>query len=129
VSAVLGVTFDWNIGHIALAVAAVVLGSAFFTTLSVSIAGLVLTRDRLIGIGQAITMPLFFGSNALYPVAFMPGWVRAITLINPLSYEVNALRRLLLGLPGNLWLDFGVLAFAAVLGVSVASSLLGRLAR
>ncbi len=128
-STILGVTFDWNVAHIALAVLAVVLGSAFFTTLSVSIAGLVLTRDRLMGIGQAITMPLFFASNALYPVALMPGWVRAVALINPLSYEVNALRRLLLGMPGNLWLDFGVLTFAAMLGVTVASSLLGRLAR
>ncbi len=128
-STVLGVTFDWNVLHIVLAVVAVVLGSAFFTTLSVSIAGLVLTRDRLMGIGQAITMPLFFASNALYPVALMPSWVRAITLINPLSYEVNALRRLLLGMPGNLWTDFGVLIFAAVLGVTVASLLLGRLAR
>jgi ABC-2 type transport system permease protein len=128
-AALLGVTFDWNPLHILLSVLAVVLGSAFFTTLSVSIAGLVLTRDRLMGIGQAITMPLFFASNALYPVALMPGWVRWVALINPLSYEVNALRALLLGLPGNLWLDFGVLTFAAVLGVTVASSLLGRLAR
>lgn len=128
-STILGVTFDWNLVHIVLAVVAVVLGSAFFTTLSVSIAGLVLTRDRLMGIGQAITMPLFFASNALYPVSLMPSWVRAITLINPLSYEVNALRRLLLGMSGNLWTDFGVLVFAAVLGVTVASLLLGRLAR
>ena len=128
-AAILGVTFDWNVVHIVLAIVAVLLGSAFFTTLSVSIAGLVLTRDRLMGIGQAITMPLFFASNALYPVSLMPGWVRWITVINPLSYEVNALRGLLLGLPANLWLDFGVLTFAAVLGVSLASSLLGRLAR
>jgi ABC-2 type transport system permease protein len=128
-AAILGVTFDWNLAHIVLAIVAVLLGSAFFTTLSVSIAGLVLTRDRLMGIGQAITMPLFFASNALYPVSLMPVWVRWITLINPLSYEVNALRGLLLGLPANLWLDFGVLTFAAVLGVSVASSLLRRLAR
>ena len=37
---------------------------------------LVLKRDRLMGIGQAITMPLFFASNALYPVAIMPGWLQ-----------------------------------------------------
>lgn len=128
-AAILGVTFDWNVAHIVLGVIAVLLGSAFFTTLSVSIAGLVLTRDRLMGIGQAITMPLFFASNALYPVAIMPGWVRWITAVNPLSYEVNALRGLLLGLPANLWLDFGVLTLAAVLGVSLAASLLDRLAR
>ena len=47
------------------------------------------------GIGQAITMPLFFASNALYPVAIMPGWLKVISLVNPLSYEVDALRGLL----------------------------------
>ena len=41
-----------------------------------TLAGLVLTRDRLMGIGQAITMPLFFASNALYPVALMPAWLQ-----------------------------------------------------
>ena len=120
-STILGVTFDWNVAHIALAVLAVVLGSAFFTTLSVSIAGLVLTRDRLMGIGQAITMPLFFASNALYPVALMPGWAGRSALINPLSYEVERpAAAAASGCRGNLWLDFGVLTFAAVLGVTVA---------
>ena len=65
--------------------AVVVLGSAFFSCLSMTIAGLVLTRDRLMGIGQAITMPLFFGSNALYPEQLMPGWLQAISKANPLS--------------------------------------------
>jgi ABC-2 type transport system permease protein len=81
------------------------------------------------GIGQAITMPLFFGSNALYPVDIMPGWLRAISAVNPLSYQVNALRGLLLGTPSNLWQDFAILIVAAVLGIIAASSLLGRLAR
>jgi len=40
-----------------------------------TIAGLVLKRDRLMGIGQAITMPLFFASNALYPIQLMPHWL------------------------------------------------------
>jgi ABC-2 type transport system permease protein len=38
-----------------------------------------------------------FASNALYPADVMPVWVRAITRVNPLSYEGNALRQLLLG--------------------------------
>jgi len=128
-SAILGVTFDWNPLRIAGVVAAVVLGSVFFSTLSMTIAGLVLTRERLMGIGQAITMPLFFGSNALYPAALMPGWLRAFSAVNPLSYEVNALRVLLLGLPGNVGLDFVALFVASVLGVTAASALLQRLAR
>jgi ABC-2 type transport system permease protein len=128
-SAILGVHFDWNPIHLLGAVLAVVLGSAFFATLSVTIAGIVLTRDRLMGIGQALTMPLFFASNALYPVALMPAWVRGVALVNPLSYEVRALRTLLLGLPGNLWLDYGVLLFAALIGITAASVLLPRLVR
>jgi ABC-2 type transport system permease protein len=81
------------------------------------------------GIGQAITMPLFFGSNALYPVAVMPGWLQAVSKVNPLSYQVDALRGLLLGTHAHLALDYGVLVLAAALGILSASSLLGRLAR
>jgi ABC-2 type transport system permease protein len=94
-----------------------------------TIAGIVLSRDRLMGFGQAITMPLFFGSNALYPVAIMPGWLQAVSKANPLSYEVDALRGLLLGTPAHLGTDFAVLLVAAALGIAAASSLLGRLAR
>jgi ABC-2 type transport system permease protein len=49
--------------------------------------------------------------------------------INPLSYEVDALRGMLLGTPAALALDFGVLVGTAVLGIGVASALLPRLAR
>ncbi|MET8956376.1 ABC transporter permease [Streptomyces sp. NPDC004393] len=129
IAALLGVAMTWNPLRLLGVAVAVVLGSAFFSCLSMTIAGIVLTRDRLMGIGQAITMPLFFGSNALYPVAVMPGWLQAISKINPLSYQVDALRGLLLGTPSQLPLDFGVLAVAAALGVTSASSLLPRLAR
>ncbi|GAA2264661.1 ABC transporter permease [Kitasatospora cystarginea] len=129
VAAVLGVSFSWNPLHLAGVAVAVMLGSAFFACLSVSIAGIVLTRDRLMGIGQAITMPLFFASNALYPVSLMPGWLQAISKGNPLSYEVDALRGLLLGTPAHLALDFSVLACAALVGIGTASALMGRLAR
>ncbi|HEY4402927.1 MAG TPA: ABC transporter permease [Acidimicrobiia bacterium] len=126
---ILGVHFTANPLFLLAAALAVVLGSAFFATLSLTIAGLAMTRERLMGIGQAITMPLFFASNALYPVALMPPWIRAFSVINPLSYEVNALRRLLLGTPGNLLVDFSVLLFALVLGVTVAAAILPRLVR
>jgi ABC-2 type transport system permease protein len=74
-------------------------------------------------------MPLFFASNALYPIALMPGWLQAVAKVNPLSYEVDALRGLLLGTPAHLLLDFAVLAVSAVAGILVAASLLDRLAR
>jgi ABC-2 type transport system permease protein len=115
--------------HWLAAVVVVVLGAAFFSCLSITIAGIVLRRDRLMGIGQAITMPLFFASNALYPTQLMPPWLQVISRVNPLSYEVDALRGLLVGTPATLWLDGGVLVVSAVGGIAVASSLLGRLAR
>ncbi|GAA2242615.1 ABC transporter permease [Streptomyces amakusaensis] len=129
IAAALGVALTWNPLRLAGVALAVVLGSAFFACLSMSIAGVVLTRDRLMGIGQAITIPLFFASNALYPVALMPGWLQAISRANPLSYEVDALRGLLIGTPAHLPLDFGVLGLAALAGIVCASALMGRLAR
>ncbi|MEU5389447.1 MULTISPECIES: ABC transporter permease [Kitasatospora] len=128
-AAVLGVGMTANPLRLLGVAVAVVLGSAFFSCLSMTIAGIVLTRDRLMGIGQAITMPLFFGSNALYPVDLMPGWLQAVSRANPLSYQVDALRGLLIGTPSHLALDFGVLALATVAGITAASALLGRLAR
>lgn len=128
-SAALGVALTWNPLDLLGAVVAVLLGAAFFATLSMVIAGLARTRERLMGIGQAITMPLFFASNALYPVTVMPAWLQALSTINPLSYEVEALRGLLLGVPARLPLDFAVLAVALLAGITAAATLLPRLAR
>jgi len=104
----------------------VFLGANFFSTLSLVIAALVRSRERVQGMGQLITMPLFFASNALYPISLMPAWVAVIAHLNPLSYMVDGLRALMvaggagtLGLP----LDFGVLLVANVLIVSLAARL------
>src|SRR5690349_17363085 len=62
---------------------------------SLAVACLVKTRERFMGVGQVLTMPLFFASNAIYPIASMPSWVRGIAKVNPLSYQVDALRALM----------------------------------
>ncbi|GAA1625693.1 ABC transporter permease [Georgenia ruanii] len=128
-AALLGVALSRNPLDLLGMVVVVMLGSAFFACLSITIAGVVLRRDRLMGIGQAITMPLFFASNALYPLAIMPAWLQAISRVNPLSYEVDALRGLLIGTPAHLALDLAVLLAAAVAAIAAAAALLGRLAR
>ncbi len=78
--------------------------------LSMILASLVRTRERFMGIGQLILMPLFFASSALYPLAIMPPWLRVVAHVNPLTYEVHGMRQLLLGISagGTLWLDFVV---------------------
>jgi ABC-2 type transport system permease protein len=128
-SAILGVALTGNPLKLIGAACVVALGSAFFSCLSMTIAGLALSRDRLMGIGQAITMPLFFSSSALYPEKIMPGWLQAISRCNPLSYQVDALRGLLIGTPAHLGLDLIVLAVATVAGVTASAALLPRLAR
>lgn len=125
----MGIGLTVNPLRILAAMGVVALGAAFFACLSMTLAGLVRNRDRLMGIGQAITMPLFFASNALYPVDVMPEWLRWLSAVNPLSYEVNALRAILLGTPGSTVLDVAVLVVAAALGVFTASALLRRLVR
>jgi ABC-2 type transport system permease protein len=129
ISALLGVSLTTNPLRLLGAMVVVLLGSAFFCCLSIVIAGLVLSRDRMMGIGQAIMMPLFFASNALYPVQLMPGWLQVVNHVNPLSYQVEALRGLLIHAPARYVLDFGVLFGAAALAIAVAAALLGRLAR
>ena len=128
-AALLGVALTDNPLKLLGMAAMVCLGSCFFCCLSITIAGLALTHDRLMGIGQAITMPLFFGSSALYPVDLMPGWLKIFNLVNPLGYEVDGVRGLLIGTPAQLGLDFGVLALASAVMISIAAALLGRLAR
>ena len=128
-SAILGVALTTNPLKLIATAFIVVLGSAFFSCLSMTIAGLALRRDRLMGIGQAITMPLFFSSSALYPVALMPGWLQVLTRFNPLSYEIDALRGLLIGTPANMALDVTVLVTVTIAGISAAAALLPRLAR
>ena len=50
----------------------------------------------------------------------MPAWLRVVAHANPLTYEVQGLRQMLVGVGGAgvLWLDFAVVAgfFAAMLG-------------
>lgn len=92
VAALLGVGIRWSPGAIALVVLAVFVGSCVFSTFSLLIACVVKTRERFMGIGQLLTMPLFFASNAIYPLDMMPGWLRAIAHANPLTYLVDLLR-------------------------------------
>ncbi|HVZ14156.1 MAG TPA: ABC transporter permease [Bauldia sp.] len=93
---VLGIGIDLNPLNLIGAALLIALGSALFSTFSLIIACIVKTRERFMGIGQVLTMPIFFASNAIYPIDIMPSWLKAVSLANPLTYEVDALRSLML---------------------------------
>jgi len=126
----LGVHLDWNPLAIAGTLLAVVLGAMLFSTFSLIIACLVKTRERFMGIGQLMTMPLFFASNAIYPVNIMPGWLQVIARINPLSYQVDLLRGLMLGqaLTAQDGIDFAVLVVVTIVLVAIGARLYPRAA-
>lgn len=107
-----------------------VLGAACFSTFSLIIACLLKTRDRVMGIGQVLTMPLFFASNAIYPITIMPLWLQVIAHINPLTYLVDALRTLMLTNTtdySSLLPDFAVLFCVTAVLVAIGAALYPRI--
>jgi ABC-2 type transport system permease protein len=108
VIAATGIAVRWSVAGVAGALLMLMLGTAAFACMSMLLAAGVKERERFMGIGQLIMMPLFFASSALYPLSIMPGWLHAIARVNPLTYEVQGLRQMLVGVGagGELWLDF-----------------------
>jgi len=125
VLAIAGISLHWSVLGIAGALVLLVLGTAGFACLSMILASLVRSRERFMGIGQLVIMPLFFASSALYPLAIMPAWLRALARVNPLTYEVHGMRQLLLGISGGgtLWIDYLVgLLFVTVMAAIAAKT-------
>jgi ABC-2 type transport system permease protein len=122
----LGVSMNWNPLALLGVVLVVMLGAGFFATFSLVIACIVKTRERFMGIGQILTMPLFFASNAIYPISVMPRWLQVISHGNPLTYQVDALRALMLsgGVSSyGIGVDIGILALATAILVVIGSRL------
>jgi len=118
----MGVRLRWEPQALLGVVVIIVLGSALFSIFSLIIACLVKTRERFMGIGQVLTMPLFFASNAIYPVSMMPRWLQVLSRLNPLTYQVDGLRALMVvggvtayGIGVDLAVLLGVTAGLAVL--------------
>lgn len=69
---------------------------------------------------QLITLPLMFASSAYFPIDKMPEWLQAVASVNPISYTIDAVRRLMIFSDGyaGLALDF---AFVGVFAVIVTA--------
>jgi ABC-2 type transport system permease protein len=110
--------------------AIIILSGATFSTLSLLVASLVKKRERFMGIGQVLTMPLFFASNALYPLEMMPSWLQNLSLFNPLTYQVDAMRYLMIAGEASqfgLWTDFGLSLLALCLLIAIATPIFPRI--
>ena len=123
VLAATGISITWSVEAVVGALVLLVLATGGFACLSMILASLVRTRERFMGIGQMVMMPLFFASSALYPLSIMPKWLRVLAHGNPLTYEVHGMRDLLLGVHagGTLWVDFLFVAAFLALAAAVAA--------
>ena len=71
-------------------------------------------------------MPLLFASNAIYPISIMPAWLQVISHINLLTYEVDALRALMIvggASAYGIGFDLGILLVATTLLIMLAARL------
>src|SRR5579871_4327301 len=73
----------------------------FLTALALSSLGLVVaarmrTMEGFQVVMNFLMMPLFFLSGALFPLSNLPGWLLVLNRIDPASYGVDAIRKVLL---------------------------------
>ncbi|MGI8802994.1 MAG: ABC transporter permease [Solirubrobacteraceae bacterium] len=64
------------------------------TAFGVMVAARIKQMQAFMGVMQMIVMPMFFISGALFPVAHLPGWLAFLNRIDPLTYAVDPMRRL-----------------------------------
>ncbi len=130
-SMLLGVKLNWSPLALVNVLAIVILAATLFSTFSLVIACIVKTRERFMGVGQVLTMPLFFASNAIYPTSIMPGWLKIVSHLNPLTYVVDALRTFMLaGSTSTFGLDadYAVILLTTIILVLIGARLYPRLA-
>jgi ABC-2 type transport system permease protein len=71
-----------------------------------------------------VMWPMFFFSGALFPVSNLSPWLAAVTKINPMTYGVDAMRGIILGINHySLLLDTAVLVVftAMMIGIGIMS--------
>ena len=127
-SLVLGVQLNFSPISMLGVLLIVMLGAACFSIFSIIVACLVKSREGFNGMGQLMTMPLFFASNAIYPIEIMPPWLQFVSRINPLTYQVDALRSVML-LNGTSIYGYGFDTAVLVLVLIVLTFIGGRLYR
>jgi len=91
--------------------------ASFFTALTLRATRMEMPQ----AIFQLVTLPLMFASSAYFPIANMPSWLQAVANINPISYTIDAVRRLMVFSDGfgRLPLDFAYVGIFAVVVTSI----------
>jgi ABC-2 type transport system permease protein len=59
------------------------------------------SSETVFAFGSFLTFPLLFMSTSLTPLEFMPDWIKTVSMFNPISYTVDAVRVLMIN--GFVW--------------------------
>jgi ABC-2 type transport system permease protein len=91
--------------------------ASFFTALTLRATRMEMPQ----AIFQLVTLPLMFASSAYFPIAQMPSWLQAIANVNPISYTIDAVRRLMVFSDGfgPLPFDFAYVGIFAVVVTAI----------
>ena len=75
-----------------------------------------------------VTLPLMFASSAYFPIENMPNWLQVIANANPISYTIDAIRRLMIFGDGysKLPLDFAFVGIFALVVTAICVMLSWR---
>lgn len=96
------------------------------TSLGVMVATTVKQAQTFNGVMQALVFPTVFLSGAMYPVSGLPSWLGVLNRVNPLTYAVDPMRRLVFNhldiseaarnrlVPGVTWWGWHVLPLVEV---------------
>jgi ABC-2 type transport system permease protein len=113
---VVGTNFEWwsILGVFGIVFLISVGLSSMFTALTLRATRMEMPQ----AIFQLITLPLMFASSAYFPIDKMPEWLQVVASVNPISYTIDAIRRLMIFSDGfsGLLLDFAFVGiFAAII--------------
>lgn len=102
--------------------------SVGFSGLALAVAAVSRSIAGYHGMIFLFNLPLLFASNALYPLAVLPDWMRVIVMLNPTTYLIDAVRALAFGAAPTLplTLSLAVIVLFAVLCTWLALSLFRR---
>ncbi len=106
--------FAFNIHYTIFSVFATI-AMVFLITISVVSIGLAIgafmsSPEGFGLVSSFVIFPIFFLSGALFPVSHLPGWLSFFVSLNPMTYGVDALRGIILGIS-----TFGIMNDIAVI--------------
>ena len=90
--------------------------TASFVSVGLVIGAMMESPEGFQLVSSFLLFPVFFLSGALFPIDQLPTWLAPLVLVDPLTYSVDALRRVILGNAHfALALDLGIMgAFLAI---------------